>query len=133
MPETRGAAEDSSTTSTASRPVDLSAIPASIQAYREAVEAKVEGIYINLSLLCQDLCKVSERATEAEIWISTTEDDVGTLKCQVSLLQSSVAVLTDKAGDDENLLSLNNLCLIGLPEEGRDPNWTFWRTGFVLG
>ncbi|KAJ1126926.1 hypothetical protein NDU88_005334 [Pleurodeles waltl] len=100
--------------------LDLNIILKANQESREAVENKVDHLKIDLSLLQQDLCKVTDRASEADACISITEDELTTLKCQISKLMSSVGTLRKRAKDAENWARRINLHLDGLPENLED-------------
>ena len=91
-------------------------IPLAIRESREAVEHKVEEVRIDVSLLQQDLRKVTDRVTKAETRVSTAEDELATLKTRFTQLLRSMAILEDMAEDAENRSRRNNLRLIGVPE-----------------
>ncbi|KAJ1176342.1 hypothetical protein NDU88_001624 [Pleurodeles waltl] len=57
-----------------------------IQDSREKIKSKLDSIKTNLSLVRQDLRRVAERVTEAETWLSLTEDEMTTLQKRVSQL-----------------------------------------------
>ncbi|KAJ1116068.1 hypothetical protein NDU88_004287 [Pleurodeles waltl] len=81
---------------------DLPAVLRVIQASREAVENKVDGLRIDLSLIQWDLRKVTDMVTRLRRAFFTAEDDLTTLKSQVSKLMSSVTTLHERAEDAEN-------------------------------
>ncbi|KAJ1153534.1 hypothetical protein NDU88_006293 [Pleurodeles waltl] len=101
---------------------DLSAILKAIHDSREAVEHKVDELRIELSLIQQNLQGVTGRVIEAETLISTTEVELATLQKQILKLMSSVTALHERAEDAKNRARLNNLRLVGLPENLDDPD-----------
>ncbi|KAJ1118555.1 hypothetical protein NDU88_006746 [Pleurodeles waltl] len=73
-----------------------------IQDSREAVESKVDGVCMHLSLVHQDLRRMADRVTETETRVSTAEDTLTTLQTRVSQLTSKVTGLEERAEDAKN-------------------------------
>ncbi|KAJ1104126.1 hypothetical protein NDU88_001541 [Pleurodeles waltl] len=71
---------------------------------------------MGIALLYQDLHNMAVGVGEAELQVSSAEDDVSILKQQVGSVLTASAVLEERAEDAEDYCYCNNLHLVGFPE-----------------
>lgn len=103
-------------------PSDTASILQAIHVFRESLEGRIAEVHSEVTLLCQDLRKVSDRVTEAEHRISELEDTTQVTRKDVAGLVSSVAEVAWRVDDAENRARRNNLRFVGFPEKVKGGN-----------
>lgn len=88
-----------------------------------SLTAQIEEVKVDISLIRQDLHKLSNRVKSAETRISDIEDTIPPLQADTGRMQLQIQQHFSKQDEMKNRLRRCNLRLIGLPEgaEGRDP------------
>lgn len=99
-----------------------STVLAAINSMRIEFSSKFDGITTAIENMRKEISGCTERVSQAELRISSTEDDVTQLQTKLQALELKCKFLEDNVLDLESRSRRNNLKLVGLPEgmEGRD-------------
>ena len=93
-----------------------------IDSLRSDFSTRLDGILTAVEETKKELVDCSERVTEAEIRLSTVEDEQAKLKETVRTLEKWNKTLEDKVVDMETRSRLKNLRLVNLPEGAEVPD-----------
>ena len=118
------AIDTSSTQSTGIPLADkLDRILAAVEHTRENLEAKIDMVTVNLSLLRDDHKKLASRVSTTEQSLWDLQPKVKETQTRRHELMDRVRYLEGRAEDAEGRAHRSNLCIVGLPEgtEGVDP------------
>ena len=94
----------------------LADIMEAIKGSREALEAQVAGVSVEVNLLRADLRKVSDKVTSAEGNITALQTEVKDLRNQVRDLNAVTGTLMNRADEAEGRARRSNLRILGFPE-----------------
>lgn len=98
------------------------AILGEIRNLKEEFTGRFDGVLKAIEETRKEILDCTERLTQAEVRLSTAEDEQVNLKSAVERLEKRNKYLEDKVIDAETRSRLNNLRAVGLPEgsEGHD-------------
>lgn len=93
-----------------------SAILVAIEASKTTLKGHIHTLTLQCGLIRQELYKIKGHLTTAESRTSEAEDIADNTQHDVANLQRTVKILMAQSEDTENMLSLNNVQVVGLPE-----------------
>lgn len=102
--------------------VTLKGIMSAINDMKTEFTTKFDGIFTAVENVRKDIMDCSERVTQTEVRISSTEDDVTELQAKIKSLEGKNKTLEEKVLDLEAQSRRSNVRLVNLPEgaEGTD-------------
>ena len=102
--------------------VTLRGIMSAINNMKTEFSTRFDGIFTAVESIRQDIMDCSERVTQTEMRISSTEDDVTELQVKIKSLEGKNKTLEEKVLDLEARSRRSNVRLVNLPEgaEGSD-------------
>ncbi|KAJ1157650.1 hypothetical protein NDU88_010354 [Pleurodeles waltl] len=83
---------------------------------------KIEAVAVDITSLCADLCKVSERVTDTEQNMEVLQREVCSLNATVSGLQKLTLRLDERVEDSKGRSRRKNLHFVGFPEKVEEPS-----------
>lgn len=102
--------------------VTLRGIMSAINNMKTEFSHKFDGIFTAVESIRKDIMDCSERVTQTEVRISSTEDDVTELRAKIKSLEEKNKTLGEQVLDLESRSRRSNVRLVGVPEgaEGAD-------------
>lgn len=102
-----------------------------IKTCKDTLTVKIDYLATDISLICHDQDKFRSRVSEAEECISQLEDSTRADSREMHALQLQVKALQEKAIDTENRLRLNNVRILGLPDQAEGPRLLEFAESFL--
>ena len=99
---------------------------------RHCFSTRLDGILDPTEENRKELAECTERIKQAEVHLSTVEDEHAELQEIIKALKKRNPVLEDKVVDMETRARLNNLRLVNLPEGAQTPDPCSFLEGWLL-
>lgn len=93
---------------------DTARILEAVSLCQTTLTSKIEGVKIDISLICKDIHKLRERVSETERRIGHVDDEIPPLQVTTERLQYQLNAVLSKQDDTENRLRRCNLRFVGL-------------------